>query len=43
LNDETNTTEWFNRTVVGVIPTDLRMDIDYVFFYNNLTKLVPLP
>ena len=27
-------------TKVGVIPTDLRMDIDYVFFYNNLTKLV---
>jgi hypothetical protein len=29
-----------NRTILGVFPTDLRMDIDYVFFYNNLTKLV---
>ena len=33
-------TESINVTKVGVIPTDLRMDIDYVFFYNNLTKLV---
>ena len=40
FNDETNTTETVNVTKVGVIPTDLRMDIDYVFFYNNLTKLV---
>jgi hypothetical protein len=39
-DEETNTTEVYNRTVVGVFPTDLRMDIDYVFFYNNLAKLV---
>jgi hypothetical protein len=36
----TNSTELINYTVIGVVPTDLRMDLDYVFFYNNLTKLV---
>jgi len=36
----TNSTEWINHTVMSVLPTDLRMDLDYVFFYNNLTKLV---
>ena len=30
----------YTKTVVSVKPTDLRMNDDYIFYYNNLAKLV---
>ena len=40
FDPDTNITEIFNRSFVGVFPTDLRLDLDYIFYYNNLAKLI---
>ena len=40
FNLDTNQTEAINQTVIRVFPTDLRLDIDYIFYYNNLAKLI---
>jgi hypothetical protein len=40
FNSTTNTTMSTIRTYVQVQPTDLRMNDEYIFYYNNLAKLV---
>jgi hypothetical protein len=42
LDEEANMTELVNLTYIRVLPTDLRLDIDYIFYYNNLAKLVSM-
>lgn len=40
MNETTNLTMTKVESVVSVKPTDLRMNDDYIFYYNNLAKLI---
>lgn len=40
VDPETFETEFYNYTLVTVHPTDLRMNDAYIFWYNNLAKLL---
>ena len=40
INEETNETITDVEHVVSIKPSDIRMNDDYIFYYNNLAKLI---
>ena len=40
INEETNETLTDVEHVVSIKPSDIRMNDDYIFYYNNLAKLI---